>query len=136
MPAAGDSALVQTPHLLGHIKKVILDVTFDSGDGSFTATALENKIDGFLLRAVTDPGGTAPTNGYDITLIDGMGVDVLQGCLLDRSNATTEDVAIVYSGTENHPVVAPSDTLTLTITGNSVKSATTQIVLWYSLAMD
>lgn len=134
MPAAGDSALVQTYYRTGNVKKGVLDVTFDSGDGSFTATALTERIDGFLVKIVTIPGaGVAPDDNYDITITDGAGVDVLQGVGADRDTANTEEVEILYAATGNHPVVAPADTLTLNITGNATNSATTEIILYWTL---
>ena len=136
MPPAGDSSLTQMWYELGQIKRVVLDVLFDSGDGSFAATALNHPIDGFLLRLVTNPGATAPTTLYDITLVDDAGSDVLQGVGMDRSATDTEDAPIVYAGTANHPAVSPSETLTLTIANQAVVSATTQITIWYSACSD
>ena len=132
MPAAGDSAVTQVYYELGIVKKVVLTVAFDSGDGSFTATALTTRLDGFLHKIVTDPGSTAPTDNYDVTLLDDEGVDVLQTTGENRDTANTETAHIVYSGTTVHPCVSQADTLTLTITGNSQTSATTVITIYYS----
>lgn len=115
---------------IGTIKKATFAVTFGAA-GAFTATALTSRIDGKLLRLVTDPGSTAPQDAYDITLLDGAGVDVLQGVGLNRSNVNSEAAAIVYSGTSIHPCVSPSDTLTLTIGGNNVANATTDITVYW-----
>ena len=49
------------------------------------------KIKGFIVRVVTNPGGTAPTDNYDLTLVDEDGVDVASGNLADRDQTNSED---------------------------------------------
>jgi len=133
MPANNDSSLVQEWHEQGTTRKAVLTVTFDSGDGSFAATALtKGHMDGHILRVQTNPGTVAPTDQYDITLVDDGAVDVLQGLCANRHTTNTETVNIVYAGTALRPQVTPSDTLTLTIINNSVNSATTVITIYYS----
>ena len=134
MPANGDSLLTPTWYdTVGHVKKVVLDVLFDSGDGSFTSVALAQKIDGFLLKLVTDPGATAPTDNYDITITDAEGFDLLQGLAANRHTTTSQNIEIVMLATGNHPAVSATDTLTLNISGNATISATTQIILYWTL---
>ncbi len=132
MPPAGDSSVVQTYYDTGFVKRVDLAVTFDTGDGSFMATALTKKIDGFLVKIQTNPDGS-PTDNYDITLPDANGIDALQGAGVDRDTTNSEEAQIVYAGTGNHPCVCLNDTLTLTITGNTDTSATTAISIWWVL---
>ena len=50
----------------------------------------------------------------------------------NRDDALSEDAAIAYSGTSMRPVVDDSDTLTLSITGNTVNSAEIAVVLTYA----
>jgi hypothetical protein len=50
------------------------------------------KLKGFIRKIVTDPGATAPTDQYDITLTDEDGYDVAGGSLANRATATTEAV--------------------------------------------
>ena len=131
MPAAGDSAVVQTWYRLGVINRVECAVLFDSGDGSFTATPLTRGINGRLLRLVTDPGAVAPTTLYDITLVDPQAIDALHGVGADRHTSNIEDALIVWSGTAVHPIVMADETLTLTIANQSVNSATTLIIIYF-----
>ena len=49
------------------------------------------KIKGFIVRVVTNPGTTTPTDNYDITLLDEDGVDVASGYLADRDQTNSED---------------------------------------------
>jgi hypothetical protein len=132
MPAANDAAKVETHYTLGKIRKLQCACTADSGDGSF-AVALTAKFEGHLLKLVTDPGTTAPTASYDITLVDQYGADVLEGVGANRHESNTETANIVYTGTGTHPCVDDSDTLTLTFSGNSVNSATVTVVLYYEV---
>ncbi|MGE0460904.1 MAG: hypothetical protein AB7Q16_06005 [Vicinamibacterales bacterium] len=129
--AAG--TVTQTHFRVGNIRKVVFACTADAANGSFPATAISVPIEGRLIQLITDPGATAPTDNYDITLVDGNGLDVLQGVGANRDTAVTEAAAIVFSGTSVHPVVDESDTLTLTIANNIVNSATLTVTLVYAL---
>lgn len=39
---------------------------------------------------MTDPGATAPTDDYDITIVDAEGYDVMQGTGANRDTSNTE----------------------------------------------
>lgn len=121
-----------THSTLGNLRKITASCVADAADGSFPATALP-AIEGRLLTLAVNPGATAPTDNYDITLVNQHGTDVLQGVGANRDTSNTEQAAIVYSGTATHPAVDESDTLTLTIANNSVNSAITVIELTYAL---
>ena len=116
---------------VGAVGVITLTATADASDGSFPATALATKIGGRIVALETNPGGTAPTDNYDIALTDAEGDDVLQTLGANRDTANTEKVAIVYSGTSLHPIVAGEDVLTLAITNNSVNSAGIVIRIFY-----
>ena len=45
---------------------------------------------GEVLSLVTDPGATAPTVNYDITITDGDSYDVMQAAGANRSDTATE----------------------------------------------
>ena len=45
---------------------------------------------GEVLALVTDPGATAPTDDYDITITDPDGYDVMQAAGANRDTANTE----------------------------------------------
>ena len=116
---------------VGAIGVVTLTCVGDAADGSFPATALATKIGGRIVALETNPGSTAPTDNYDITLPDAEGDDVLQALGVNRDTANTEKVAIVYSGTSLHPIVAGSDVLTFTIANNSVNDAEIVAKIYY-----
>lgn len=75
----------------------------------------------------------APTDNYDVALLNQFGVDVLQGVGANRDQWANEEAAIVYSGTISHPVIDAADTLTLQITNNVVLGAVITIDLYYGL---
>lgn len=71
----------------GSIERIAAAWT-SASDGSQTQTI---GFSGTLLRVVTDPGATAPTDNYDLTAIDEFGVDLFDGVLVDRDTANSED---------------------------------------------
>lgn len=102
--------------------------TGDAANGSFppvTLRSLNVHIDGTIIGIETNPGTTAPTDNYDITLVDPDGLDRLGGAGLDRDTATTEYAAVGRSS-------APDETLTLTWANNSVNSATIELIIYWS----
>lgn len=123
--------VVQTHGRQASIGVVTLTLTGDASDGTIPATALTAKIGGRLLALQTNPGSTAPSNNYDITLIDGQGYDVLEGVGANRSSSNTQKAHIIFSGTSVNPPVANEDTLTLTIAGQSVNNADIVVRLYY-----
>lgn len=107
---------------LGQVRRIEFSVVADAADGSIPATALP-AIEGRLLALHTNPGATAPTANYDITLVDGDGLDRLQGVGANRHTTNSEQAAIVYATTSVHPPVSIEETLTLTFANNIVNSA-------------
>jgi hypothetical protein len=73
----------------------------------------------------------APTDDYDITLVDADGLDRLQGVGVNRDVTNSEAGVIVYTSTSQHPVADVNETLTLTIANNSVKLAVVVVKLTY-----
>lgn len=72
-------------------------------------------IDGQIVRVTTDPDGTAaPTDNYDVTLVDANGFDLAGGQLADRDTANTETVALtvphIHYGPVTVTVAAAGDT--------------------------
>lgn len=85
----GDPDVLHGPQ---KVRKIILDWTSHT-DGAASATT--KKIAGRLLKAVTNPGATAPTASYDINITDPEGNDVLAGAvnnITNRHTSTTEEV--------------------------------------------
>lgn len=112
------------------IRAIRFALVGDASDGTVPATALP-AFAGELIALETDPGATAPTTLYDITLLDASGYDVLQGVGANRSATVTEKVAVVFTGTSVHPPIAGDDVLTLTIAGQSVNSAIINGTLYF-----
>lgn len=125
--------VTETAYTAGHIRRVSFTCTADAAAATYPATTLTHKIDGKLLKLVTNPGAVQPTDNYDITITDQNGIDVLQGVGANRDTLNSEEAAIVYSGTNVQPCVSFGDTLTLNVSGNSVNSAVTVIDLYYRL---
>jgi len=116
-----------------NVCKVIVAWTSDDTTGAVSGTT--EKIVGKLLKAITDPGATAPTDNYDIAITDSEGVDVLAGCastLANRDTANTEEVYFVYTDAALQPSpVVVCDPLTISIT-NAGNSKVGQLILFYS----
>jgi len=108
-----------------------------AANGSFTSYTISDAqmlkyLKGLAYQAETNPGSTAPTAAYDITITNAGGNDIMGGALADRSATATERAApVLASGTE-YPA-AINGPLTLNITNNSVNAATGTVVLywWY-----
>jgi len=85
-----------TEKITGSVKKITFDWTCDSaGDATATTT---NVYDGKLQLVVTDPGATAPTDNYDITLSDDDSQDLLAGNGANRDTANTEYITQANCG--------------------------------------
>lgn len=128
---AGTTTLAH--YTLGHVRRIIVDFIADAATGAIPDTVLP-AIEGRLMELTTNPGSTAPTDNYDITLIDAEGVDRLQGVGANRDTTNTETAVPVYSGSTIHPIVSVTDVLTLKFANNSVNSATGRAILIYGPA--
>jgi hypothetical protein len=73
------------------VKKIVW-TWLATDQGIVTGSKTTNKYTGEVTRFITDPGATAPTAAYDITILDDDGVDVLIGAGADRSATLTEQV--------------------------------------------
>lgn len=111
---------------------VTIDWTGDAANGSVPDTPLSGSVmgaitDHFLYTVTTDPGSPAPTDNYDVTLVDGAGFDILGGSGADRDAANSER-ALPKVGTDRHyPLVHGA--LTFKLANNSVASAKGRVVL-------
>lgn len=94
--------------------------TGDASDGTVPDTSL-GVVAGQLERITTNPGSTAPTANYDITVEDEDGLDMLGGAGANRHTSNSEEAALPL-GTYFLRTVA--DTLTFKLAGQSVASAT------------
>ncbi len=122
----------------GSIKRIFCDWVSDASAG--TASGTTRKINGWLIKGVTNPGATAPTDNYDIDITDEESADVLVNCvaagrLHDRDTSNTE---VAYFLVENvdasalassaHPVVCDALTVSITNAGNSKVG---RLILYY-----
>lgn len=100
---------------LGSIKRIIASWT-SAANGSVTQSI---HIAGTIMRVVTDPGATAPTDNYDLTLPDEFGLDLLAGQGANRDTANSEHfcpgVAFTDGTTTSVMPVAHCGNATLTI---------------------
>lgn len=110
------------------VKVLTFSWTADAAAATVPATASNDNMDGYIILVVTDPGTTAPTDNYDITLTDGNSVDAMGGNLADRDTANTEQavpkIGTVYGGRY------VSGILTLNISNNAVNSATGTVKIY------
>lgn len=95
---AGSCVLTDTEKVVidARTQRVYLTLTC-TGDGSITAYSLDPVARGvkgwYLYNVSTNPGASAPTADYDITLVVD-GEDVAGSALLNRSATATETVVI------------------------------------------
>ena len=93
-----------------------------TGDASGNVTAAAGPaIDGHVLFVVTDPGTTAPTDNYDLTLVDSDSVDVMGGELANRDTANSEQAMPKIGSSYGKRYV--KGTLTLNVSNNTQASA-------------
>lgn len=107
----------------GHVRIRTVSCTADASAATFPATTISD-VDGYLMLVVTDPGSTAPTDNYDITLVDSNNMDVMGDNLLNRDTSNSEQAS-----PSETPRYVNGD-LTMNITNNAVNSATLTVTLY------
>ena len=99
----------------------VVRMAWTSSDAG-AATGVVN-IDGEIARLDTNPGATAPTDNYDVTLVDDItGLDILGGAGANRDTSTTESVVptlLTTLGAEAKPVHYGTATLTVANAGDT-----------------
>lgn len=120
--AAGTATKTETTAFA--VKKIVWAWTSGTAGEAGTVTSTTTaSFTGKVIGLTTDPGSTAPTDDYDITITDSAGHDVLLGAGANRDTANTESVAEASLG-----AVAGSQ-LTLNIT-NAGTSKVGEVILW------
>lgn len=71
-------------------QEVVISWVADAADGSIPTLTTTDFSGWWLTKAVTNPGATAPTALYDITLVDADGLDLADGSLENRSATASE----------------------------------------------
>lgn len=116
--------------------KVIADWVSDDATGAVTGSS--RKVCGRLVKAVTDPGASAPTDNYDIALTDDASADILantDATLLNRDTTNSETVdfflkSAAAAALASHPAVCSTITVAVTNAGNSKNG---QLVLYVEI---
>ncbi len=120
---AASASVVQTPVNLDFNRLVKVEVSWTSAaDGSCTQALVLN---GWLIKCVTNPSATAPTDNYDITLIDADGVDAAEGLLANRDTANSESAYLFATGANVPVLVQGSYTFTIANAGDSKSGVAT-----------
>jgi len=111
------------------VEKIKIDWTADAADGSVPNTSV-TRLYGWVVKVLTNPGSTAPTDNYDIELLDpdDSTVDALAGALANRDTANSEQVYPVATSAAT-PVFLAGD-YTFKLSNNAVNSATGQVILY------
>lgn len=93
------------------------------GDGDATVQTSQ-KVSGRLIAVTTIPSGAAaPSDNYDVTLVDEDGHDVALGALADRDTANTEHVTEASIG-----AIANSKITCTVANAGDTKSGT--VIVW------
>ncbi len=107
---------------------ITFTITAESNGGNIHPAETGSDIDSFMFLAKSNPGTTAPTAAWDYTFVAEDGEDVLGGEGADRSATTTERIRAKTDTSFGEAYI--DGTGTLTITNNSVNSATIVIKIY------
>ena len=88
--AAGSASI--TEEIYGSVKQIIWEWTSGTGETVVADCTTTTFYNGDLLFLVTDPGGAAPSDNYDVIILDKNDVDVLADGGMNRDTASTESV--------------------------------------------
>jgi hypothetical protein len=121
---AADSTVTETMTWRGNDMFIISLDWIAATDGTFTSYVLKSPTPGCLFYVITNPGSPAPTDNYDITVLNSDGIDMAGGQLVDRDTANSEDVKLAT-------VRCSYDTVTVTISNNSEALAAGTIRLFF-----
>lgn len=129
---AGTVTITREPLVSKHgreVEKVKIDWVADAADGSVPETSISGLY-GYVMKAITNPGATAPTDNYDVELIDpdDATIDALAAALANRDTANSEQVYPTVTGATIPIFLAGSYTFKLT--NNAVNSATGSVILY------
>jgi arginase family enzyme len=130
---AGTVVETKSPRATPQGKRIDVRTIAWTSDASGDATAALSQLYGFILKLVTVPSATAaPTDNYDISLVDENGIDALGGAGADRDTANKEQVAPVLSGGQTPVFLCGDHTFTVANAGNA-KSGTVILYIVESL---
>jgi hypothetical protein len=117
---AGTLVVTRDPRVMPASGKVVERIVVDwTSDASGNADVSIANLYGYLIKVVTDPGATAPTDDYDITLVDENSVDAAASLLLNRDTANSETVYPTVSGAATPVFLCGTHTFTVANAGNA-----------------
>jgi hypothetical protein len=96
-------------------------------------TFTTRRIDGYIVRVVTNPGTPAPTDNYDVTLGDEDGVEVMGGTLSNRdTTASEQSFPLLYDDGTDRVYGSPliNGPLTMEVIDNIVPFAAGDVVIY------
>lgn len=130
--AVGSVTVTQTA-LISYLTKVGDKVTVSWTADAAAATVPDTSmyLNGFLVRAVVNPGATAPTDLYDVTITgdEDTSFDVLGSALLNLSTSATQQFYPVFSGATTPMYL--NGTYTMKWANNAVNSALGVITMYF-----
>lgn len=131
---AGTVSTVKTIGVLDrmyrNVYKIVLDIIGDVSDGTVPDTDIVG-ISGYIERVEYVVGSTAPTTGFDLTIENDSGFDILGGAGADIVSASNAAFIPIQDGSTLGPVPFVG-TLTVKIANTSVNSSDFQLNLYVS----
>lgn len=115
------------------LKLTITWTSDGSGDVSEAISEANMKIliGKNLAHFITDPGVTAPTDNYDLTLLDAYGVDVLGAEGMNRDTANSEQsVPALKSGVYGDRIIDTALTFTIAAAGDTKQGTVILYFRW------
>lgn len=91
---------------------------------SIGAAPMTYEVNGIVIAVETDPGTTAPTDNYDLTITNARGADIMGTALNNRDTANTEIACPTLGYASEVPTFG---LLTINATGNTVNNATVRL---------
>lgn len=121
------------PDQATNYKTKILTVSITDDTAGTTVALAETDVLGYFLCSMeTNPGGTAPTDDYDIVINTAGGADLLGGAGMNRDQTNTEIAYPTIDSTSGQKGCVPiNSALSLVLSGNSVNNATVAIKLLF-----
>lgn len=116
------------------VVKAEIDWVADDTNGSVPETDFSDfmNLGWYCVLAVTDPdSGTAPTDNYDIEILDEYGCDIFGGELMNRDTANSEQAVPMLGSAYGTRLCA--GTWTFKLTNNAVNSAEGKCVLYFEI---
>lgn len=134
---AGTVTVTRTENNLagGHTRYQVVQIDWvgDATDGSVPTKTV--SLYGWVQKAITNPGSTAPSANYDIAFTDpeDSALDLFANALQNRHTTTTEQVYPLIAGspgTVSSVKVFAAGSYLFTLTNNSIASATGRLLLY------